>query len=113
VLEFSPVGKVVPHALPIGAITATPLTIRIVAGTELKTTMTAYRLLRLGLGVALIVLLIGVIAAYLNIPGAFEIIWAALLAVAALTAVIARNLKPPQRPQPPPPPQQNGRVGVQ
>jgi len=69
--------------------------------------MTTYRLLRLGLAVALIVLVIGVIAAYLNIPGAFEIIWAALLAIAVLTAAIARQVKPPRppapRPDPPPP----------
>jgi hypothetical protein len=56
--------------------------------------MTAYRLLRLGLVVALIVLLIGVIAAYLNIHGAFEIIWAALIAIAALTAAIAKKVSP-------------------
>ena len=57
--------------------------------------MTAYRLLRLGLVVSLIVLLIGVIAAYLNINGAFEIIWAALLAIAVLMAAIAARVKPP------------------
>ena len=68
--------------------------------------MTIYRLLRLGLVVALIVLLIGVIAAYFNISGAFEIIWAALLAIAVLTAAIARYVKPRQ------PPNQNGRIGV-
>jgi hypothetical protein len=82
---------------------ATPL---IFATPELKTTMTIYRLLRLGLVVALIVLLIGVIAAYFNISGAFEIIWAALLAIAVLTAAIARYVKPRQ------PPNQNGRIGV-
>lgn len=64
--------------------------------------MTTYRLLRLGLVIALIVLLIGVIAAYLNIHGAFEIIWAALIAIAGLVTTIARKVSPkgPVRPRP-------------
>jgi len=72
--------------------------------------MTAYRLLRLGLGVALIVLLIGVVAAYFNITGAFEIIWAALIAIAVQTAAIAtiaRRVPHRQNPN-----QQQGRVGA-
>jgi hypothetical protein len=62
--------------------------------------MKAYRLLRLGLAVDLIVLVIGVIAARLNIPGAFEIVWAALLAIAVLTTTIARQIRPPRPPAP-------------
>jgi hypothetical protein len=61
--------------------------------------MTTYRLLRLGLVVALIVLVIGVIAAKLNVNGGFEIISAAILAIAALMTAIARKVstKSPSR----------------
>ncbi len=46
--------------------------------------MTTYRLLRAGLAVGVIVLVIGVIAGYLHIPYALEIISAALGALALL-----------------------------
>ena len=55
---------------------------------------TPYRLLRLGLAVTLIVLLIGVMADYFGIRGAFEIIWAALLAIAILVGAIAKKVLP-------------------
>jgi len=61
--------------------------------------MNAYRLLRLGLVVAVIVLMIGATAAYLNIHGAFEIIWASLVAIGLLIAAIARKVSPKTRPR--------------
>jgi uncharacterized membrane protein HdeD (DUF308 family) len=54
-------------------------------------------------------LLIGVVAAYFNITGAFEIIWAALIAIAVQTAAIATIARRvPQRQNP----NQQGRVGA-
>jgi hypothetical protein len=51
----------------------------------------AYRLLRLGMVAALIVLVVGVSAAFLNISGAFEIVWAALAAFGMLVVAFTRK----------------------
>ena len=56
--------------------------------------MSTYKLLRLGLFVAVIVLVIGAILAYLNVHGAFEVIWASLLAIGLLMTAIARRVSP-------------------
>jgi len=56
--------------------------------------MDAYRLLRAGLVADVIVLLIGVTAAYLHIAFAFQIILAALAALAPLIHAISRHVLP-------------------
>lgn len=56
--------------------------------------MLTFRLLTVGCAVGVVVLLIGVTAAYLKIPLAAEIIVAALAAIALLIRAIAQKLNP-------------------
>lgn len=67
------------------------------AGTEFKTTMNHHKLIRLGLVAALAVLAIGAILAFLKIHGAFEVIWASLIAIGLLISTIARRASPKPR----------------
>lgn len=57
--------------------------------------MNSYQLLRAGLVADVIILIIGVIAAYLHIPYALQIIIAALGGLAPLIHAISRQVNPP------------------